>query len=67
MYMPFGFFSQCRDAGISVKSVHLNQKLNMGAQWLSGTVLDMRPRGRGFEPHRHNCVVVLEQETFILA
>ena len=35
-----------------------------GAQWLSGRVLDSRPKGRGFEPH---CVVVLEQDTFILA
>ena len=24
-------------------------------------------RGPGFEPHRRHCVVVLEQETFILA
>ena len=32
-----------------------------GAQWLSGRVLDSRPKGRGFEPHRHHCVVVLEQ------
>ena len=38
-----------------------------GAQWLSGRVLDLRPRGPGFEPHRHHCVVVLEQDTFILA
>ena len=37
-----------------------------GAQWLSGRVLDSRPRGRGFEPHRRHCVVVLEQDTFIL-
>ena len=37
------------------------------AQWLSGRVLDSRPRGRGFEPHRRHCVVVLEQDTFILA
>ena len=36
-----------------------------GAQWLSGRVLDSRPRGRGFEPHRRHCVVVLEQDTFI--
>ena len=40
---------------------------DQGAQWLSGRVLDSRPRGRGFEPHRHHCVVVLEQGTFILA
>ena len=38
-----------------------------GAQWLSGRVLDLRPKGRGFEPHRRHCVVVLEQGTFILA
>ena len=29
----------------------------MGAQWLSGRVLDSRPRGSGFEPHWHHCVV----------
>ena len=38
-----------------------------GAQWLSGRVLDSRPKGRGFEPHRRHCVVVPEQDTFILA
>ena len=35
--------------------------------WLSGRVLDSRPKGSGFEPHRRHCVVVLEQDTFILA
>ena len=38
-----------------------------GAQFLSGRVLDLRPRGRGFKPHWCHCVVVLEQDTFILA
>ena len=38
-----------------------------GAQWLSGRVLDSRPKGSGFEPHQRHCVVVLEQDTFILA
>ena len=33
----------------------------------SGSVLDLRPKGRGFEPQRRHCVVVLEQDTFILA
>ena len=42
-------------------------KASKGAQWLSGRVLDSRPKGRGFEPHRRHCVVVLEQDTFILA
>ena len=30
-----------------------------GAQWLSGRVLDSRPKGGGFEPHRRHCVVSL--------
>ena len=34
---------------------------------LSGRVLDSRPKGRVFEPHRRHCVVVLEQDTCILA
>ena len=30
------------------------QRVSLGAQWLSGRVLDSRLRGRGFEPHlRH--------------
>ena len=35
-----------------------------GNQWLSGRVLDSRPKGRGFQPH---CVVVLGRDTLILA
>ena len=35
--------------------------LNEGAQWLSGRVLDSRPRGHGFEPHRRHCVVSLSK------
>ena len=31
------------------------------AQWLSGRVLDSRPKGRGFEPHRRHCVVSLSK------
>ena len=42
-------------------------KWHVGAQWLSGRVLDSRPRGRWSEPHGGHCVVVLEQDTFILA
>ena len=51
--------------------VHLQEGkvycVNVGAQWLSGRVLDLRPKGSGFEPHRRHCLVVLEQDTFILA
>ena len=39
----------------------------IGAQWLIGRVLDLRPRGHRFEPHWGHCVVVLELDTFILA
>ena len=34
---------------------------NMGAQLLSGRVLDSRPKGCGFEPHRRHCVVSLSK------
>ena len=33
----------------------------------SGRVPDSRRKGRRFEPHGRHCVVVLEQDTFILA
>ena len=36
-------------------------KCYVGAQWLSGRVLDSRPKGRGFEPHRRHCVVSLNK------
>ena len=36
-------------------------QLDQGAQWLSGRVLDSRPRGRGFKPHRRHCVVSLSK------
>ena len=32
-----------------------------GAQWLSGKLLDSRPRGRGLEPHRRHYVVSLSK------
>ena len=32
-----------------------------GAQWLSGRVLDSRPRGRGFKPYWRHCVVSLSK------
>ena len=51
----------------AVEVPKITKVLYKGAQWLSGRVLDSRPRGRGFEPHRRHCVVVLEQDTFILA
>ena len=35
--------------------------LSVGAQWLSGRVLDSKPRGCGFEPHRCLCFVSLSK------
>ena len=32
-----------------------------GAKWLSGRVLYSRPKGRGFEPQRRQCVVSLSK------
>ena len=52
-------FAICGTEAVSIKK--------LGVQWLSGRVLDSRPRGSGFEPHQRHCVVVLEQDTFILA
>ena len=49
----------------------IHPSVNKGSQWcikeLSGRVLDSRSRGRGFEPRWGHCVVILEQDTFILA
>ena len=39
----------------------------MRVQWFSGRVLDSRPKGGEFEPHGRHFVVVVEQDTFILA
>ena len=55
------------DSVINAIVIHFNTWVYMGAQWLSGRVLDSRPKGCGFEPHQRQYVVVLEQDTFILA
>ena len=60
-------FSSVERIAISECLNSATSKTKVGAQWLSGRVLDSRPKGRGFEPHRRHCVVVLEQDTFILA
>ena len=37
----------------------LLNSIGLGAQWLSGRVLDSRLRGPGLEPHVRHCVVSL--------
>ena len=39
--------------------IHIQAIFFVGAQWLSGRVLDSRPKGRVFEPHRRHRVVSL--------
>ena len=38
--------------------------MSLGAQWLSGRVLDSRPRDHGFEPHRRHFVVSLSKNIY---
>ena len=38
----------------------------MGAQWLSGIVLDARRRGGGFKPHMRHCVVSLSRSLVLV-
>ena len=40
---------------------HISIYRKLGAQWLSGRVLDSRLKGRRFEPHRCHCVVSLSK------
>ena len=37
-------------------------RVRVGAQWLSGRVLDLRLKGRGFEPQGRHCVVSLSKK-----
>ena len=50
-----------------LRTVQGYHKLWKGAEWLSGRVLDSRPRDPRFESHQRHCALVLEQDTFILA
>ena len=63
--------SRCQEAFSKPCLVNLLSKKRspsiLGVQWLSGRVLDLRPKGCGLEPHQRHCLVVLEQDTFILA
>ena len=45
--------------GTSAVSFTVLSRTPVGAQWLSGRVLDSRPRGPGFELHWRHCIVSL--------
>ena len=49
------------EKGVVEAKEDIKQLTKKGAQWFSGRVLDSRPRGRGFEPHRRHCVVSLSK------
>ena len=38
-----------------------NYMQQLGAQWLGGRGLDLRPRGQGFETLRRHCIVSLSK------
>ena len=60
-----------RERLLDVDSEQIKVKFMEGLfpQWWerSGRVLDLRPRGCRFEPHLSHYIVVIEQDTFILA
>ena len=45
----------------SVDPDEMPHNADVGAQWLSGRVLDSRRRGCWLEPHRRHCVVSLSK------
>ena len=44
-----------------ISTVILLPYAELGAHWLGGRVLDLKPKGCGFEPHRRHCVVSLSK------
>ena len=56
------FYAQLLEKTGEVLSQHPpSSSVHEGAQWLSGRVLDSRPRGCGLEPHRRHCIVSLSK------
>ena len=65
----FGSFTNCNANPLTSNQItcclckisHACWLMLLGAQWLSGRVLDSRQRGRGSELHRRHCVVSLSK------
>ena len=55
-------FNSIQKINFSKNSPPPKKKKFPGAQWLSGRVLDLRLKGRGFEPHQRHCVVSLSKK-----
>ena len=58
---PHGFWVSGENGYLFSGSWEALVIISRGAQWLSGRVLDSRPKGRRFEPHRRRCVVSLSK------
>ena len=58
------FYTHMAEKQTSAEAFKYKVKTRVGARWLSGRLLDSRPKGRWFEPHRCHCLVVLEQDWF---
>ena len=59
-----GFFLILANSEHPNEMQHYNASFHLGlwgAQWLSGRVLDSRPKGCGFEPHRCHYVISLSK------
>ena len=48
------FFEKLEKKSIDDNICNGKLPIMQGAQWLSGRVLDSRPKGRGFEPHQRH-------------
>ena len=60
--IPSLLFQTKRTKSISASRVKTQYgRERVGTQWLSGRVLDSRPRGREFESHRRHCIVSLSK------
>ena len=57
----FGTGRHKRPADITLMFEYIISIICMGAHWLSGRVLDWRPRGSKFESHKRHCVVSLNK------
>ena len=49
---------------MNYSDLFIKHVVSKGAQWLSGRVLDSRPRGCGFEPHQRHCIVSLSKNIY---
>ena len=57
---PFQLLNSHKMLNISVNNCSVISE-SKKVQWLSGRELNLRPKGRRFEPHRRHCIVSLSK------